>query len=61
VVYDATGREVRTLVDARQTAGVHRAHWDGRDNAGRMMTPGVYFFDLITSDGKITGKALLLQ
>jgi hypothetical protein len=45
-VFDTTGREVRTLVDGRQQAGEHSVRWDGRDNAGAQVSPGVYFVRL---------------
>ncbi|MEO0108401.1 MAG: FlgD immunoglobulin-like domain containing protein, partial [candidate division WOR-3 bacterium] len=61
VIYDAAGRVIRTLADEHLPAGVHTAIWDTRDNSGRICAPGIYFFDLTTNEGKITGKALLLR
>jgi len=43
VLYDAAGRQVRSLQDGPLTAGAHRLAWDGRDGAGRAVSPGVYF------------------
>ncbi|HKO22550.1 MAG TPA: FlgD immunoglobulin-like domain containing protein [Candidatus Eisenbacteria bacterium] len=48
-VYSATGKLVRTLVDATVPQGVHRAPWNGRDGAGRVVGSGIYFVKL--SDG----------
>jgi hypothetical protein len=48
-IYDARGREVRMLVDARsgvRAAGPARAAWDGRDAQGRLAPAGVYFVRL---------------
>jgi hypothetical protein len=43
-VYDVSGRRVRTLVDDRvREAGRHEIVWNGRDQAGRSVAPGVYF------------------
>lgn len=42
-LYDAAGREVRTLVDAAQSAGAQAATWDLRDAGGRAVAPGLYF------------------
>jgi hypothetical protein len=41
-VYDLAGRRVRTLADARFEAGEHVLVWDGNDDAGRRVRPGVY-------------------
>jgi hypothetical protein len=42
-VYDAAGRRVRTLLDARLDAGRHRVGWDGLDGRGRRARAGIYF------------------
>jgi choice-of-anchor B domain-containing protein len=46
VVYDGKGRSVRTLIDGSQPAGRHAVAWDGRDNGGRDVASGVYFYEL---------------
>lgn len=45
-VYDVRGRLVRSLVDEAQGAGYHSVVWDGRDQSGRAVGPGVYFYRL---------------
>jgi hypothetical protein len=45
-VFDAGGRQVRTLVEAGQSAGNYQVRWDGRDDAGSRVAPGVYFYRL---------------
>lgn len=42
-VYDSSGRFVRSLVDERLQAGVHRSTWDGMNGEGRPVGSGVYF------------------
>jgi hypothetical protein len=42
-VYDARGRLVRSLFDAALSAGTHWIAWDGRDDAGRGVSTGVYY------------------
>jgi len=41
-VYNAAGILVRTLARGTLPAGRHSAHWDGRDDGGRMLSTGVY-------------------
>lgn len=43
-VYDLTGRRVATLESGMKTTGVHLARWNGRDQAGRAVASGVYFY-----------------
>ena len=60
-VYDLTGRLVRKVVDASQSAGVFKATWDGRDLGGRAVSSGVYFLKL-TSPGKAkTARVVLVR
>lgn len=49
-VYDLRGRLVRDLVQGPRTAGDHTEVWDGRDDAGREVSSGVYLARLI-ADG----------
>ncbi len=50
-VFDAAGRRVRALVaDDERTAGSHEATWNGHDEAGRSVNPGLYFVRLEVGD-----------
>jgi hypothetical protein len=42
-IYDVSGQEIRTLVDAWMEAGWHQARFDGRDHQSRMIGSGLYF------------------
>jgi hypothetical protein len=43
-VFTAEGRRVATLVEGFVPAGSHEVVWQGRDEAGRMVPSGVYFY-----------------
>jgi hypothetical protein len=45
-VYDVAGRMVRRLGGDRMEAGEHQVVWDGRDQGGRTLEPGMYFYRL---------------
>ncbi len=45
-VYDLNGRMVRELVNGPQSATRYQVEWDGRDDAGRSLASGVYFYQL---------------
>jgi len=55
-VYDLLGREVRTLVSARQNSGSHTVTFDGQNLAS-----GVYFYRLKAGDYVSTRRLLLLK
>ena len=42
-LYDAGGRRIRALLDEARTPGEYAAAWDGRDEAGATVAPGLYF------------------
>ncbi len=60
-VYDILGREVRTLVDERQTAGEHIVWWDGKDNDGNLVPSGAYFCQLQVGSFKVSEKLSLVK
>jgi pectin methylesterase-like acyl-CoA thioesterase len=60
-VYDATGREVTTLVDAEQGPGEYRVVWDGRDCGGSDVASGVYFYRVCWNGKSQTRRMVLLK
>ncbi len=60
-VFNVGGRLVRTLVDERMPAGPHAVRWDGRDEGGRALASGVYFYRLDDGDRAQTRKSVLLR
>jgi len=45
-LYDVTGARARSLLDGERGAGTHDVRWDGRDDSGRAVPPGIYFLRL---------------
>ncbi len=43
-IYDVNGHLVRTLVSGEMVPGVHSVKWNGRDNNGKKVVSGVYFY-----------------
>jgi hypothetical protein len=43
-IYDLAGRRLRVLHDGRQNIGHYERDWDGRDDGGRLVPPGIYLF-----------------
>jgi hypothetical protein len=61
-VYDVRGALVRTLLDEERGPGAaHEVVWDGRDNAGRKVSSGVYFYRMATPGFTQTLKMVLLK
>jgi hypothetical protein len=55
-VFDVHGREVRTLAAEDQGPGRYTVTWNGLDEGGRSVSPGIYFFRLETDSHRIVRK-----
>jgi hypothetical protein len=56
LVYDTTGRLIRTLSEGFRVAGRHSVVWNGRDAADRRVPSGVYLALLKTNHATCTEK-----
>ena len=59
-VFALTGQRVTVLHQGPQKAGVHRVHWDGRDDRGRPLASGVYLYRLVVTDESLQTRKLTL-
>jgi len=60
-VYDVAGRLVRTLVSRNMPLGSHEAVWNGRDDSGNAVSPGVYLYQFRAGSAVETGRIVLLK
>ena len=60
MIYDALGRQVRTLINGQSyRPGFHAVNWDGRDDNGLSVSSGVYIYR-IKAGGFIADNKMLL-
>lgn len=59
-MFDAAGRLVRTLPAAGEV-GRHQIQWDGKDDHGRGLAPGEYFYEVQIGDRTGVRKMIKLQ
>jgi len=59
-IYNMRGQTVRVLVDAVQAEGLHRATWDGKDQAGHSVPSGIYMYQLTADNSPAITKQMLL-
>jgi hypothetical protein len=60
-VFDVRGRVVRTLVDGLEPAGHRLVEWDGRNDGGRVVPSGTYFYRLTAPGFEQTRTMLMLK
>jgi hypothetical protein len=60
-LFDVAGRRVRLLFDGMAPSGPLSLPWDGRDEAGRPVTAGVYVYRLEAGDRDVEQKLIVLR
>lgn len=60
-IYDLLGRSVRTLLMEDRSAGVFQITWDGRDDEGKLVNSGIYFYRVAAGDFTKTMKMILIK
>ena len=60
-VYNVRGQLVRSLVDGMKSAGTYQIQWDGKDDAGRTLPSGVYFYRLQAGEFNQTRKMVMMK
>jgi flagellar hook assembly protein FlgD len=60
-IYNLLGQCIRTLVNENQSSGNHSTIWDGKDEKGREVASGIYFYRLEARDLKLTRRMVLLK
>ena len=58
-IYNLSGQEVKTLINEEHQPGEYKLMWDGTDNSGRMLSSGVYIYQLRAGDFLQTKKMVL--
>ncbi|MCX7785823.1 MAG: T9SS type A sorting domain-containing protein [candidate division WOR-3 bacterium] len=60
-IYDVSGRLVKTLVNGEQTPGFYNVMWNSQDNQNQLVSKGVYFYRLHTSNYNSSKKLVIIQ
>jgi hypothetical protein len=60
-IYNVTGRKIRTLVSEHLSSGYKSVLWDGKDDFGKEVASGIYFYRLKVGDFSETKKLTLLK
>lgn len=60
-VYNMKGQIVKTLVDYVMNTGKYDIEWNGKDDSGKSVASGMYFYRIRTADYRANGKCVLLK
>lgn len=59
ILYNLCGQEIIRLVNEEQDSGYYKIFWDGRDKTGKMISSGIYIFQL-RADNYVMARKLIL-
>ena len=60
-LYDMAGRRVRMLASGSQASGQYTVTWDGRSDAGSLLSPGVYFLRARVAGALNTSRVIFIR
>ncbi|NOY76282.1 MAG: T9SS type A sorting domain-containing protein [Calditrichaeota bacterium] len=60
-VFNMLGQEIKTLINQKQTAGVHTIQWNGTDKYGMKVGSGIYFYQIQSDRLSIVKKMILMK
>ncbi|MEN8191187.1 MAG: T9SS type A sorting domain-containing protein [Bacteroidota bacterium] len=60
-VYNMLGQKVATLVNELKSVGNHSIEWNGKNQYGKDVASGIYFYKIITGQNSSVKKMMLLR
>ncbi len=60
-IYNSLGQTVKTLVNTNYVSGSHTVEWNGTDASGKLVSSGVYFYQIKSESFTQTKKMLFLK
>jgi hypothetical protein len=60
-VYNLSGQKVKTLVTENLNEGMYSVTWEGRNDEGKLMSPGIYFCRLVKNGRGTEVKRMVLH
>ncbi len=60
-IYNTRGQLIRTFKKTHENPGYYSAHWDGKDESGRMTGNGIYFYRMLCPGYQSTRKMIMIK
>ncbi|MDA0709191.1 MAG: multiheme c-type cytochrome [bacterium] len=60
-IYNSIGQQVRVLVSEHQDSGEYSVNWNGKDDIGRQVASGIYFYKLKSGSYEATRRMVMLK
>lgn len=60
-IFDVTGKEIRTLVNEKQSAGAYNIEWNALNNSGKQVSSGMYIYKMESEGFQRINKMVLIR
>ena len=60
-IYNINGQIITTLINKYLAKGIHKIIWDGKDNSGKNVSEGIYFYKLQSQNFIEANKMILIK
>jgi hypothetical protein len=60
-IFNIKGQKVKTVLDQLLTDGQHEVVWDGKNQYGKSVSSGVYFYRMQTTDYQAMKKMIMIK
>lgn len=60
-IFDLLGKRIKILVQEKQNSGSYQIAWDGRDDTGRSVATGIYFYQLQIGQMSFVKKMVMIE
>ncbi len=61
VIYDVMGRNIRSLINEKKSAGYYRVYWDAKNDIGEPVSAGMYIYTIEAGEFRSVKKMVLLK
>ncbi|OUX30197.1 MAG: hypothetical protein CBE24_06955 [bacterium TMED264] len=61
VIFDVMGRNIRSLINEKKSAGYHRIQWDAKNDFGEPVSAGMYIYIIRAGENRAVKKMVLLK
>lgn len=60
-IFDIIGREINALINQEQASGEHYVLWNGKDDFGKNVASGIYFYAIAFGNRSLSRKMILIR
>ena len=60
-IFNLTGQKIADLIEGQKTIGFHSVYWNGKNNYGKTVISGLYFYQMKTENFSKTLKLMYIK